>query len=140
MGVTKRKDVRKLMHRVVQAGLDVDEVWDHQDPIEGRSPVVQVVSGGSMPNDMRRGMADGYVYLTVIVFVLHSDATGGWTTEMAEDLIDDISDQLVEVLAHNQTSDLWRGVDYTTQSGIERVTISGLPYLMEVVPITVEVK
>lgn len=109
------------------------------DP-KGVSPMVQVVSGGTArPKATLRGSFPQHD-LRIYVLVLHSDPEGSWTEEMAEDKLDQLEDMISEIIDRNQKVEgVWKSISYAEGSIAERVQIGGVPYLLEVIPLQIEV-
>lgn len=136
---TNRKDVRLLLTTLLSSGVQGTVEGFQTDPA-GRSPLVQVVSSGSHREDVRRTGSSGPQMFTVHCFVVHSDEESSWTEEDAEDMIDDLEYQIVTCLEGNQNTELWTSVGYEMSSIVDRISIGGVPYLYEVIPLVVGVK
>lgn len=139
MATINRKDVRQMVTTLLKGAVQ-GTVESYQTDPAGRSPLVQVVSAGTFRNDIRRLGAAGQVMLSAHCFVIHFDEKSSWTEEMAEDEIDDLEFQIAESFASNQNTELWMAINWEMPSLVDRVTIGGVPYLYEVIPLVVEVK
>ncbi len=139
-----RKECRKALADFLRADLStlVDSNWvlDHQlTDFDGATPIVQVTSAGvDWDNATMRGGKNIY-FLSVESFVLHKHTESGWTEAMAEDLIDDIGEAVLDCLVRNKSKGLWMKIRLHERTLVTRTAVSGLTYLYEVFPIILEV-
>jgi hypothetical protein len=103
------------------------------------SPVVTVNSMGS---ERPRGTVAGTYatfYFDVAVWVLYSDSANNYTEQDAENLIDQIEQQIAAYLAAPREQVLWNklSVNGQTQAGYQ--VIGGNVYRTEIIPLRMEV-
>lgn len=134
-----RKEVRELLTTLLQGGVQ-GTVESYQTDPAGRSPLVQIVSSGSLRNDIRKGGSSGPLMVSVHCFVVHADPNSSWTEEDAENAIDDLEYQVVTCLEANQNTSLWTSIGWEMPSMVDRVSIGGVPYLYEVIPLVIGAK
>lgn len=136
----KRSEIRDLVATLFRSTVSAEKILDHLDPeVSGNVSVVQITSAGSQRRSFSRSYADTTVMIGVVVFVLQY-SPDDWTLEQGEDLIDLIESQMAEVLSINQNTNLWRSIQWDQPSMVDRVVLSGTPYLMESMLLNVEVK
>jgi hypothetical protein len=76
-------------------------------------------------------------YFAIHVYVIQS-ATG-WTEEDAEDMLDQVEFEIAQTLDNNQKTNVWLSISWTAPSIIDKVPVSGTPYLFETIPVRMEV-
>ncbi len=138
---TIRDDVADLLDTALVDTLGiVQTVYNYQKlDIAGQSPVVMVLSAGDHPT--RTAQTDritSRVYLEIWSFVLHVEADDSWTEANAEDRLDLVKKEIVDTLFDNeveQTLGLWE-LMFEDRSSVARVSIGGVPYLWERMPLT----
>lgn len=138
-----RKECRESLASFLIAALSeyVAPEWvlDYQKTdFQGATPVVQVTSSG-VDLDLLLRTGKTLYFATIESFVIHKHEESGWTEAMAEDLIDDISEVIVECLKDVRTNGPWKTVYLSERTLVTRQTLSGLTYLYEVFPIIMEV-
>lgn len=134
---TVRKEIAGLFEALVPAA---EVVYDYQAAeFNGKSPVVMITSAGtSRMNFTAEGMK-ARVFFGVHLFVLHADPDSGWTEADAEDKLDQVEYEVSLILESNQRNQYWEAIEWEGSSIIDKITVSGDPYLYEVIPIAVEV-
>jgi hypothetical protein len=137
-----RKVSREKLAELIQAGVpEAALVVPYQKTaLDGQSPVILVTSGASVHEALTmQGTGSSFV-LTVHTFVLHADPESGWNEQNAEDMLDLIESKIADVIAANRTvRDVWESITQYDPSLVDRVTVSGLPYLYELIALSVEV-
>ena len=75
------------------------------------------------------------------MFVLYSDptTTPPWTANDAENTMDALEKEIAELVADNPKGAYWEYLGYETVSAISKVTVGGVAYLYEVIPLVAEV-
>lgn len=136
-----REVVRKELHGLFSAGVPAAQlVIPYQSAeFEGKSPVVMLTSAGTVRSQFTASGLRARMYFGVHIFVLHADPDSGWTEADAEDAIDQVEYEISQVFEANQTSEYWQGITWEDTSIIDKITVSGDPFLYEVIPIAVEV-
>jgi len=109
------------------------------DNLAGKSPVVQVTSGGMNQLDMQTFKGKFNVYhMQFEHFVIHS-ATN-WTEEQAEDAIDEMARLALKLIADNKThKPYWKSLELEGRTLVDKVQHRGLWYLYEVIPLQIKV-
>lgn len=103
------------------------------------SPVVLVYSDGAARPIATYAGGKSSLYLAVGVFVAIT-ATGGYTEATAENRLDAIEVKIAETLTANRVNEgVWYFIDYEDRSYVEDVSIGGVPYINENIPIRVDV-
>ena len=134
---TARDELASLLAAaLVGGGNPAVAVYEYQpSDLEGKSPVVLVLSSGS--ERMRRGMGT-QKYRTFHRFEIISlvaDASGdeGWTDQMVEDTLDLIEKTVADVIADNRAhSGFWEDIRHESgPSTIFPTIIGGDAYKME---------
>lgn len=130
-----RNEVASLLQNGVPSA---QEVVNYQTAPAGRSPFISVLSAGSLRKPWQP--LGSKAYLGIHVYVLHADPDSNWTEEDAEDMIDQVEMEIVDVIVANQTGPYWSGIESEVPSIIDRTIIDGVPYLHEIIPLEFEVK
>lgn len=138
---TNRETVRDALTTLLTAGLSgiAQEVVGHKlsDPA-GKTPMVAVLSTGTLRQRFTFQGTRPTFYLTVQVLVLAEDATG-YTEADAEDKLDLLEKEIAGILESNWRTTNWQGLEQTGPSEVMDVSIGGHAYYLEVIPIAVEV-
>lgn len=143
--MTSRGQVRKWLAGILRTEL-VDErgiaqqVEAYRLPdLAGRSPVVMVLSSGSERLPFTFEGNRSRFYFDVQVWTLYADGED-WTEAEAEDRADALEVAVAEVLEAHRKEALWELVTYDGRTTAEDVVTSGgVPYIVETIPIVVEV-
>ncbi|MCK6629346.1 MAG: hypothetical protein L6R45_29740 [Anaerolineae bacterium] len=148
MAATNRATVRKALAELFTteltgAGKPAQAVYDHKvGDFEGQSPVVLVTSAGS--GRKHAGYTTAYeneFSLLVQTWVLYADPGAGWSEADAEDCIDLLEKAIADVLAANKSyAGAWFSIDYNGPSQIIEGNLGGSDYLIELIPVKVEVE
>lgn len=136
-----RKDVRNALGALLKASVTkAKEVFSYQETtFAGKSPVVVVNSSGSSRDRMTLRGSFATFRFDVHVFVLQRTKDGSWFNQQAEDLIDDIEQQICQAVDDNQRSDHWQAIRYAAATDASQpATIEGHIYLYEVISLEVE--
>ena len=141
MEIVDRREIREHLCTLLQSVIDAEVLLPYQTvSFAGKSPVIFLTSLGSERKSFRtRVGVDSKFWIAVHVFVVHS-VEGSWTTQDAEDKIDEIEKNIATSLVNNQTSELWRSVEYGSLSAVERYSVEGIPYLYESIQLVVEAR
>lgn len=136
-----RESVRKELHGLLQVGVpSAQAVVAYQaSDFEGKSPVVMITGAGTSRDTMTFDGMKARFFFGVSLFILHADPASGWTEEEAEDLIDQVEYEVAKTFEANQRSQYWEAIVWEESSLIDRITVSGEPFLLEVIPVAVEV-
>lgn len=150
MAATNRATVRKalaglLSTELTGAGKPAQAVYDYKvGDFEGQSPVVLVTSAGSGRKHASYTTAyQNEFNLLVQVWVLYADPGAGWSEADAEDCIDLLEKSIAEVLAGHKSyagPPGWFSIDYNGPSQIIEGNLGGSDYLIELIPVKVEVE
>lgn len=139
-----RKDTRKHLAEILRGGLaalvDAADVKDGRPAdFYGALKVVCVYSSGTSWDYMSTATSTRTFTVSVDIFVKYADSELSWTETQAEDLLDDLSDAVLDVVDANQTATgLWSGlsVDEITQTG-DTVDVNGTEYRRETISINI---
>ncbi len=108
----------------------------------GASPVVRVMSGGSVrPRDRHHGVPSRFYY-TIQIWVLAYERGDAAQQAAAEDTLDALEAELTAWLGDltvRNSPGLWRDLGWLDASRIEVRTASGHQYIVEDIPIEVTV-
>jgi hypothetical protein len=139
--VISRAQVRLELHSLLTEGVpSAEQVVKYQSAdFQGKSPTVMVVGAGTMRSQFTVIGLKAKFYFGVHVFVLHADPDSGWTEEDAEDAIDQVEFEIAQVFEANQKNQYWEAIQWEETSIVDRIVVSGDPFLYEVIPISVEV-
>lgn len=140
--MTSRKLVRHEFADLLKANLsdllsvredtDAAAVYSGQVASFGKARAAVVVSSaGSLPYPLAVKTFIGKHDLSVDVFVLYADSHNDWDEEDAEDLLDDISQKIMDTLAENQTGRYWSALDWDATSQTLPINIGGIDYRRE---------
>lgn len=141
MSSTSREVVRDalvtlLAAEMVGAGLPVKTVVGSKvGDLAGLTPLVAVLSGGTTRERITFLGAMPRFFLEVQVWVIQ-EATG-WTTAEAEDALDRIESLIAGVFADNVNTGNWTTLEYDGRSTVMELSVAGLPYYMERIPVVV---
>lgn len=137
---TSRETARDALTTLLTAGLSgtAQEVVGHRvsDPA-GKTPVVAVLSGGSLRERLTFQGTRPTFYLTIQVLVLAEDATG-YTEADAEDTLDTLEAAIAGILESNWRTTTWESIEQTGQSEVLDVAIGGHAYYLEVIPVAMK--
>jgi hypothetical protein len=97
---------------------------------KARAAVV-VSSGGGYATPFTVRTLIGHYDIAIDIFVLYADADANWDEEMAEDLLDDISDEVMNTIADNPTGRNWHSIDWQDLSQTDPVQVGGVEYRHE---------
>ncbi len=140
--VASRKAVRKALG-VMLASIISDEavsIVDYQaTDIKSVAPAVVLTSAGTQRKRITMRGSSAVFTVDVHIFVLHISRKDGWTESDAEDLLDDIEQQICEAVDNNQSrTGAWSGIRYSdTTNARDSVTLGGTTYLHEVIPLEI---
>lgn len=134
---TVRKELAGLFESLTPAA---QAVYDYQAAeFEGKSPVVMITSAGTTRMNLTTQGMKARIFFGVHIFVLHADPDSGWTEADAEDALDQVEYEVSLILEAHQRTSYWESIEWEGSSIIDKITVSGDPYLYEVIPIAVEV-
>lgn len=147
MASTNRETIRDALATLLSAGLTgagnpVQAVYGYlKSDFEGQSPVVIVQSG-----PIRRGTPtvtddwDNLIRLNVLVWVMDADTASSWTDQNVDDKADEIEAAIADIILANRKGANWAEMNYADEpTNIVRVTIGSTPYVVEEIPIDVQV-
>jgi hypothetical protein len=146
VSASSRQTSREALAALLSAGLTgtgkpVQAVYAYKiGDFKGQSPVTCVTSGGSARK--RDGMESVFYNrfrLIIQNYVLYADPSAGWTEQNAEDRLDLIEKSIAEVLLANPSTANWIWLEYDGQSQVLEAVIGGEMYLLEIIPVIVEV-
>lgn len=139
---TSRETVRDalkdlLTTALVGVGLPVKTVTkSNVKQLEGLTPLVAVLSGGTMRERLTFQGDKATFYLEVQCWVLQEGA--GWTNAQAEDALDTIESLIAGVYEGNRGTDEWTVLEYDGRTTVMEVTSDGKLYFMEHMPTIVQ--
>lgn len=139
-----RKETRKKFAELLKGPLsglvDADQILNGRPAdFHGALKVVCVYSSGTSWAYVSRATSSRDFSVTVDTFVKYADQELNWTEAEAEDLLDDISDIVLDVVDANQAvSGHWSGLSVIelTQTG-DTVDVNGTEYRRETITIIV---
>lgn len=111
--------------------------------LKGQSPVVAVACAGA--GRARHGIGtttyDNHFFFEIVVFVADECAADDWTSENVDDALSLIEKRIADYVADHRKTDNWLSLahDEDGPSRILHGDLSGHPYAIEIIPITVEV-
>jgi hypothetical protein len=87
-----------------------------------------------------RGVKTTFHFI-VETFILYADPTAvpPWTEEDAENTMDALEADIASIVSDNPTGNCWNSLSYDTMSAVSKVTIGGVAYLYEAIPLVMEV-
>lgn len=122
-----------LSAALVGAGLPVKTVSaSKQTSLEGITPLVTVLSGGTMRERMTFQGDQSSFLLSVQVWVLQSGT--GWTYAQAEDALDDIEMRIAAVYESDRYAAQWDVLEHAGPTTVVEVAVAGVPYYLESIP------
>jgi len=130
-----------LTAELTGSGRPVQAVYNHKvGDFQNQSPVVVLVAGGSIrPRQTFASNATTF-YFVLGAWVLYASEDGSWTEADAEDRLDLIEQQIAGMIEANQeVPPYWISLDYDDRSQIVEVALGGKPYLLEIIPLKMEV-
>lgn len=138
---TFRDEVASLLNTaLVGSGLPVAAVYNYEKKtFDGQSPVIEVVTNGDdFARHSQNERVRGNIYLDILSFVLYADETSGWTEAHCEDRLNLVKKGILETIFNNQFNST-RSLTIPGRSAIVPVTVGGVSYRMETIPLRVEV-
>ena len=147
MSRTNRETIRDALAAVMETAL-VDgtpqlaqALYGYQKVDFGSiSPVVLVYADGAERPIATYAGGKTSFYLVIGVYVAITDTGGSYTEATAEDRLDAIEAKIadtMETYRSNQAN--WLYLDYVDRSYVENVSIGGIPYVSESIPVRVDV-
>jgi len=133
---TSRETARDALTTLLDAGLTTkQEVVGHKlaDPA-GKSPIVAVLSAGTLRQRLTFQGTRPTFYLTIQVLVLAEDQAG-YTEADAEDTLDTVESEIAAVLEDNWRTSSWESLEQTGPSEVIDVSIGGVAYYLEEIPV-----
>lgn len=137
---------RKLTRQALGALLKTSvtkakEVYRYQETaFKAKSPIVVISSGSSARERLTMRGSGAMFQFDAHIFVLQKTKDGTWLNEQAEDLLDDIEQQICEAVDTNQRTAAWEAIKYADATDArDPVTIEGNTYLYESIPIAISV-
>lgn len=135
---------RRTIRETIGAGLatamtSAKAVYNHSKAdFDGESPVVRISSESSeRPGRTQQGVRSIFRY-TIETWVLLSDRAG-WTEQDAEDTLDALEHELINWIVDNHNTSNWSMLTYDGASTIFVGVDGGDSWLIERIPIRVEV-
>jgi len=136
---TSRETARDALTTLLSSGLSgtVQSVVGHRisDPA-GQTPVVGVLSAGSVRERFTFQGTVPTFYLSIQILVLAEDATG-YTEADAEDKLDTVEAAIAGILESNWSTSNWSALQ-PGRSDVFDVSIGGHAYLLEVIPVAMK--
>jgi len=135
---TNREVVRDALAALLEtalvgAALPVKTVTNSNvKELEGLTPLVGVLSGGTLRERTTFTGDKPTFYLEVQVFVLQSGT--GWTNAQAEDALDRIESLIAGVYESERSTANWAVLEYDGRSTVIEITVEGKLYFMERIP------
>lgn len=103
------------------------------------SPIVRIVTAGSnRPPIHSQGIRSTFYYAVQFWVAYYEDGTPSVQAD-AEDILDALEHEFVQWLESNQVSELWTMVTVDGRSRVETVQTRGSYWILESIPIAVEV-
>lgn len=136
---SSRKDVRQALAGVLDREVtSAQAVYAFQKArIKGQTPVLCVTSAGSAREALTMQGSAAAFRLDINVFVLYSDGST-WTEEQAEDMLDDLEQQIADVCDRYRVSNKWARLAYAEPSDARTpIVLEGVTYLHEVIPVEI---
>lgn len=104
------------------------------------SPVVLVYADGAERPIATFAGGKTSFYLVIGVYVAITSQDDSYTEATAEDRLDAIEVEIAETLEANRSNQAdWLYIDYLDRSYVENVSIGGIPYVSESIPVRVDV-
>lgn len=138
---TSRDQLATLLEDELMTNLGiVQAVYNRKvGDLQGQSPVVAVLSAGTGRPPTTFGVNSAEFHYEIQIWVIY--AATDWTEANAEDRLDLIEKEIAEVIEDNDVlAGVWDNIEYAGRSTVADVTTSGgVPYVLERIPIMVEV-
>ena len=134
-----RKITRDALVAQLRPALTVAQVVEgHKANVKGQWPAVFLLTSGSLrPQVTEAGIRSEFYYLAQLWVLYYHE--GLWTEAEAEDALDALEHQLAEWLANHQVGELWTALMFEGRSRVGIVVEGGETFLVEEIPIRVEV-
>jgi hypothetical protein len=138
---TSRKEAREALATMLQNSVpSAEAVYAYKiGNFEGKSPVLAVLSAGTMRTPITFAGLRPTFYLEIHNFVRDAIEAQGWTEEDVENTLDQVEEEIGRAFELNRTSEIWQAIDYDSPSTIRDVVIAGVPYVEEIIPVKMEV-
>lgn len=134
---------RQTIRETIASGLSAavtsaQAVYTHASgDIAGQSPVLRVLSAGSLRQPLSQRGNRALFYLTIQVWVLYADPDAGYTEQNAEDALDQIENQIAAWLASSNS--IAQVINFAGRSAVTAVDLGGEAYMVEEIPLEVSV-
>ena len=143
MTIISRQIVREAVASLIRSKATIAQAVYEYMPSDfgGASPVVTVTGSSSERPRMTLRGAKTIFHLVAETWVLYADpnATPPWTERDAENTLDALEAEVARIVEKNSSSEYWSGLFYETASAVSKITIGGVAYLYEAIPLIVEV-
>lgn len=136
-----RKETRQALAQLLTTEVtSAKKVYAFQKAkLKGQTPVLCVTSAGSARTRQTLAGSGATFTLDIHSFVLYADG-GSWTEEQAEDRLDDLEQQISAVVDKYAKSTSWARLTYADRSDARSpVTLEGITYLHEVIPVEIQI-
>lgn len=144
MSTTDRATIRGTVGALASTALAsiVADVQTHMPgAFHGASPVLLVLSAGSVRTMETYGELEPIVYLNLISYTLLSMPDGSWVGEDAEDRMDAIEAGIARMILDNHRHALWHTFTYAGRSRVEDVIVmDGFIYRRETIPVGLQLR
>lgn len=141
--IYNRRSAREAIATLIRAQSTLTQLVFAYLPSDfgGASPVVVVTGTGSERTRTTFQGIKAQFHLVVETFVLYADpdATPPWTAKDAEDTLDGLEADIATIVSNNPTGSCWQSLIYETVSAVSKVTVGGVAYLYEAIPLVAEV-
>ncbi len=115
-----------------KAGTQDPAVYRGQVATFGKARAAVVVSSaGTAANFLASRKVIGVHDIAVDIFVLYADAAASWNEELAEDLLDDLVEAMLDLVANHQSGNNWTALDWKEISQNTSIEIGGTEYRRE---------
>lgn len=140
--IHSRREVREAIAALIKSQSTSTELVYSYLPSDfaGASPVIVITGAGSeRARTTFMGMKVAF-HLVVEVFVLYADpnATPPWTSQDAENTLDALEADIATIVSNNPAGSCWQALTYETVSAVSKVSVGGVSYLYEAIPLVAE--
>jgi len=141
--MTSRQELREAVANLLKAkSVVAQEIFPYlPSDFGGKSPIVCITGAGSERTRITSRGSKATFHIVAETFTLYSDpnATPPWTPQDAENTMDALEEDIATIVASNPSSEHWTSLMYETTSAVSKVTVGGVAYLYEIIPLVAEV-
>lgn len=141
-GTPNRKNIRNELALALKGVMtSAQQVYSYQETnFEGQTPIVRILSTTTEKQRLTAaGLRTTFTFTVQSLVLYDKPGDPSYGPSQAEDILDDLQYQLSDWLSDNPKGSWFAVIGWSDQATVLRLEISGEPYLVEMIPLAVEV-